>query len=61
MALRRWEINPTKIQMGRKIGSGAFGSVFEANIEGDFKSPLRLLKSNGPNSSTKVAVKMLKG
>ena len=58
----QWEIDPNRLLMKDKIGSGAFSNVFEAYLEGD--APVNRIRkgvrfANELYANCRVAVKML--
>ena len=61
-----WEIYPSSITLGEKIGEGAFGTVFSATIEAKVFAKSKYAEQQGGAAllnlnNTKVAVKLLKG
>ena len=61
-----WEISPASITLGKKIGEGAFGTVFAGVVDEEKMKILKYWKqrSNGfslEENSCEVAVKKVKG
>ena len=64
-----WEIFPENIALDKKIGEGAFGTVFIAKINAKIVAKTKYAKQqdgvalldNVEDSTTNVAVKLLKG
>ena len=61
-----WEVSPTSITLGKKIGEGAFGTVYVGAIDEEKMKILKYWKqrSNGFNlekNNCEVAVKKVKG
>ena len=61
--LDRWEINPGNVLFGEKIGKGAFGQVYSAEIEVTRMSSMfkGMRKTKESQTHVQAAVKVLKG